>query len=318
MYIHSNLDAVGFNPNTVLSIGTFDGVHKGHAVILNRLQELSSSLEFARSLIITFDPHPQIVLKNPNKPEIQLLTTIYERLNLFYKMKVTDTAVVNFTREFAETNPEEFVKYLCEKVGVHTLLIGHDHAFGKDRAGNEELLTKLSNDYKFNIEKIPALEINSEKISSTKIRNSLLSGDLETAKTMLGYEYSLLGNVVSGDGRGRKLGIPTANVVPLDENKLLPKNGVYFVSSEINGTRYYGMANIGVRPTFVETDNPILEVHFFDFNSYIYDNKISVTFHNFLREEQKFPTLDLFLSQLAEDRNMCYDLLDQRLSNEQV
>ncbi|MBL8004098.1 MAG: riboflavin biosynthesis protein RibF [Candidatus Kapabacteria bacterium] len=315
MYIHSNLDAVGFNPNTVLSIGTFDGVHRGHAVILNRLNEIASSLEYARSLIITFDPHPQIVLKNPDKPEIQLLTTIYERLNLFYKMKISDTAVVNFTKEFSNTNPEEFVKYLYEKVGIHTLLIGHDHAFGKDRAGNEELLTKLSEEYKFAIEKIPAFDMEGEKISSTKIRTALLSGDLNTALSMLGYEYSLLGNVVSGDGRGRTLGIPTANVVPLDENKLLPKNGVYFVSSEINGTRYYGMANIGVRPTFVETDKPILEVHFFDFNHYIYDYKISVTFHNFLREEQKFPTLDLFLSQLSEDRNICYELLDKRLSH---
>ncbi len=315
MYIHSNLDAVGFNPNTIISMGTFDGVHKGHELILQRLNELSDSIEYARSLIVTFDPHPQIVLKNPNKPEIQLLTTIYERLNLFYKMKISDTVVVNFTKEFAQTDPETFVKYLVEKIGIHTLLIGHDHAFGKDRAGNEDLLTKLSKQYKFAIEKIPALNIDGEKVSSTKIRTALLQGDLNEARKMLGYEYTLLGNVVSGDGRGRKLGIPTANVVPLDEFKLLPKNGVYFDSSELDGVRYYGMANIGVRPTFVESENPILEVHFFDFNHYIYDHKINITFHNYIRDEQKFPTLDLFLSQLAEDRNMCYELLEHRISN---
>ncbi|MBL8000223.1 MAG: riboflavin biosynthesis protein RibF, partial [Candidatus Kapabacteria bacterium] len=218
-----------------------------------------------------------------------------------------------FTFEFSQTDAASFIReQIVPRTGVSDFLVGYDHTFGKDRSGNETLIAELGKELGYTSEVVPPLMIDDKKISSTQIRRALQSGVLDNANFMLGYEYSLDGIVVEGDGRGRHLGYPTANVESMDINKMLPRYGVYLVSSVIEGQLVFGMANIGTRPTFTDDTHPRLEVNYFDVNPYLYDRKLTVTFHAFIRPEMKFESVDMFWSQLRDDRDMCEDIIAGR------
>lgn len=310
MIVYHSFDDIPYDKKTVLTMGTFDGVHLGHQAILNTL--LSRSAEYgARTMVITFDPHPQIVLQKPDREPLQLLTAIQERLSLFHRMRVGNVLVIPFTREFAATDATEFIRdFLVQKIGLSHVLIGYDHMFGKNRSGNEDMLKTLGADYDFTVETVEARFSGDDIISSTKIRKTLKTGDLDHANAMLGYPYMVQGRVIQGDGRGRKLGIPTANIESLTPHKLLPKQGVYLVSSQLDGKKVYGMANLGTRPTFTDDVLPTLEVHFLEWDKMLYDREIVISFLKFIREERKFASLDLFMSQLYDDRMTCLEHID--------
>lgn len=312
MIVYHSFDDIPYDKKTVLTIGTFDGVHRGHRTILESLTSAASELD-ARTLVITFEPHPQIVLQKPDREPIQLLTAIQERLLLFHKMRIGNVLVIPFSKEFAATDATVFIRdYLAGKIGLSHMLIGHDHMFGRNRSGNEEMLQQMSSELGFTVEKVaPLATSGGEIISSTKIRKALKTGEIDQANDMLGYSYMVQGRVIRGDGRGRKLGIPTANIEALTPHKLLPRYGVYLVSSQIDGKTVYGMANIGTRPTFTDDVLPTLEVHFLDWDKMLYDREIVISFLKFIREERKFASLDLFLSQLSEDRSTCLEYIEQ-------
>jgi riboflavin kinase/FMN adenylyltransferase len=310
MLVYHSFNDIPHKPNTVLTIGTFDGLHRGHRTVIDVLKQRAVEMK-ARNVLLTFHPHPQIVLQKPERPPVELLTTIQERIFLLHQLRIDSVLVIPFTKEFAAVGAEEFVReYLVRKVGVRHIIIGYDHAFGNNRQGTDELLTKLGAELGFTVEKATALSERGETISSTKIRRAIRAGDIATANAMLGYPYLVAGKVVEGDGRGRKLGLPTANIQPSETQKILPKNGVYLVSAIVDGHNLYGMANVGIRPTFTDDTHPRLEVHFFDWNRVIYDREVIVSFLKFIREERKFESTGLFFEQIIQDKESCFEAID--------
>lgn len=308
MKVFRAFDEIDYEPNTVLTVGTFDGVHLGHQKIINRLNQIAAN-NALRSLIITMHPHPQIVLHTKDKAHIKLLSTIEERLYLFEKYKIENVLIIPFSYEFSQVSADEFVtEYLLKKIGLKKILIGYDHLFGKNRAGNIELLKSLSEKHNFEIEKIDALQGKDTIISSTKIRNAVINSDIMTANEMLGHPYLISGEVVHGQGRAAGMGYPTANFNNFNPNKIIPGRGVYLVRSVIHGESLFGMANIGVRPTLTEDTEPTLEVNYFDFDKDIYGEIISVEFLEYLREEKKFKNIDELLSQIQRDKKECLKL----------
>lgn len=301
---------ITFDSNTILTVGTFDGVHKGHQAVIKRLLESAQELG-GRAMIVTFEPHPQIVLQKPDREPVRLLSSIEERLQLFEEFGVKNVFIIPFSRDFSQIGSEDFVQeFLVKKIGVKKILIGYDHLFGKDRSGNEALLRSLGEKLGFEVERTDALSVADETISSTKIRHALTEARLDDANDALGFPYFVEGVVIEGHRRGHTLGIPTANVKPQNPNKLLPANGVYLVSSDIDGKTYYGMANIGLRPTFTDDLIPTLEVHYLFMDMNLYERTLRVNFIKYIREERKFDSVDLFLSQVVEDRNVCLEWIE--------
>ncbi|MBK9247620.1 MAG: bifunctional riboflavin kinase/FAD synthetase [Ignavibacteria bacterium] len=310
MNIYSSSQSIQFDTNSVVTVGTFDGVHAGHQKIFHRLIE-SAKESGARSVVVTFEPHPQIVLQKPGRDPIQLLSSIEERLQLLDKSGISDVIIVPFSTAYSQISSEDFVrKVLVQDIGLRKILVGYDHSFGKDREGDEKLLHTLGTECGFEVEIIPEFRVGDDSVSSTKIRHALLDGNLDHANAMLGYPYMVEGVVIEGHRRGHTLGIPTANVKPKNAHKLLPRNGVYFVSSMIDGQLYYGMANVGLRPTFTEDLVPTLEVHYLSMDMNLYELTVQVNFIKFIRDERKFDSVDLFLSQIVEDRNICFELVE--------
>lgn len=300
--IHLGNDAVEFDVHTALTVGTFDGVHRGHQSIIERMKTVAKQFD-ERTVVVTFDPHPQIVLQRPGRHPLRLLTTIDERCHLLESVGVGATVIIPFTKEFSATPAEDFIRdVVVNTIGTRHFFIGHDHMFGKDRTGDEELLRTLGNKYEFEVEPIPPLLSEGTVVSSTKIRTALKDSDVEGAARMLGRPYEVTGHVVRGDGRGRTLGIPTANIQPSDVYKLMPGNGVYIVSSLIREKEEIGMASIGVRPTFTNDTEPVLEVNYLDVEADLYGSEITVRFHRFIRPEQRYDTTDEFLKQLQHDK----------------
>jgi riboflavin kinase/FMN adenylyltransferase len=299
-----------------LTVGTFDGVHRGHQGVISLMRKTADA-QGLRVVVVTFDPHPQIVLAKPGREPLALLTTIEERCERLAHVGVDEVVVIPFTHEFAQTSAESFIRQLVSTIDVQHFFIGHDHAFGKDRGGNEELLRHLGVELGFDVERIPPLETDGLVVSSTLVRAALKSGDVEAATAMLGKPYALRGTVVQGDGRGRTLGIPTANIIPTNPHKLMPANGVYVVSMLIDGSEHVGMANIGVRPTFTNDTAPTLEVHILQFDNDLYNTTLDVQFHARLRGEQKFGSREEFLAQLEHDKQqtIIYQHLSQQRRN---
>ncbi|NQW28965.1 MAG: bifunctional riboflavin kinase/FAD synthetase [Ignavibacteria bacterium] len=295
-------DAIPFEVDSALTVGTFDGVHLGHQQILKEMV-VNAKNRLQRSVVVTFHPHPQIVLAKVGRKQVKLLTSIDERLQLIQKSGIDVAIVIPFTTEFSSTSANDFVEHIIvEKIGVTDFFIGHDHGFGKDRGGNEELLVQLAPKCKFNVIPVPPIAIDDVTISSSKIRAAIKEGDMQGAMEMLGRPYSLAGTVIKGDGRGKEMGLPTANIIQDINDKLLPASGVYVVSATIDGVEQIGMANIGTRPTFTDDTEPILEVHFLDFDKDIYNTTVNVEFHRFLRSEQRFESKEAFLAQLERDK----------------
>jgi len=305
MKVYRTLAAAGHDPRTSVTIGTFDGVHRGHRVILDELIRLARHLA-GRSMVVTFHPHPQQVLRR-HGDTVQVLTTLDERIDLLDAAGVDVLTVLDFTSDVASTPWRAFAQELIDSIGIGHMIFGHDHAFGRDREGTAQTVRKLGAEVGFGVTEVPPLLVDGETISSTKIRRALLTGDLDRAADYLGRRYSLLGRVIRGDGRGKTLGFPTANIDPLDRAKLIPMDGVYSVSVVIDGTEVRGMANIGHRPTFTDGLQRVLEVNLFDFDHDIYHNVVTVVFRKFVRSERKFGSSEEFQQQLQKDRIFCQE-----------
>ncbi len=294
-------DSLVHDSNTVLTVGTFDGVHCGHRSIIKSMHQAAAPKQ-SRTVVVTFHPHPQIVLQKPDRKPVRLLTTIEERLLLLDRLGVDTTVVLPFSREFASTPPEAFVRnVLVDSIGMHTIFIGHDHMFGKDRAGDEVLLQRIGSELGFAVALIPPQECNGVVVSSTRIREALNQARLEEANAMLGEPYQVTGMVGHGEERGRTLGTPTANIVLSNEHKLLPANGVYAVTAVVDGMEYMGVANIGVRPTFTTDTSPTLEVHLLDAVLDLYGKTMTVRFQRYLRGEQRFSSKESLMEQIRSD-----------------
>jgi riboflavin kinase/FMN adenylyltransferase len=282
---------------TVVSVGSFDGVHIGHQKLIEQLNSVAEKHN-ASSVVISFTPHPRIFF-NP-ETELRLLTTDDEKTELLSQTGLEYFILQDFDSDFARQLPETFIKLLTEKLNMKHLFIGYDHHFGKDRSGNFEFIKSLQSKYDFRVHRIDAVTKDGVNISSTLIRRALTNGDILLANSYLGYHYFITGKVVTGNRLGRKLGFPTANISVDNFYKLIPKQGVYVVYTYFDNQKIYGMMNIGFRPT-ISGKKQIKEVHFFDFQQDIYGKEIKVYFIDRLRDEQKFPSLDALKEQLKND-----------------
>jgi riboflavin kinase/FMN adenylyltransferase len=301
MQIINGLEQVNTKRATAVTIGTFDGVHTGHRKIITEVIRLAK-LEKLISTIITFEPHPRTVIKNSGPDTMKLLTTLPEKTDILQKLDIDQLIIIPFTPEFAETEYQNFVKnILIEKIRASWMVVGHDHTFGKNRKGNFEALQQLSRQYPFRLREIGPYQYEGQNVSSSRIRDLLLIGNVEKASLMLGYSYAMLGQVVRGDGRGSRLAFPTANLQLSDQHKLIPANGVYAVECLVRGRNYRGMANIGVKPTFGGNTQTI-EVHLFDFSDIIYGESIHISYLRRLREEIKFKNETELVRQLQQDK----------------
>ena len=283
----------------IITIGTFDGVHLGHKSILEKLKHATQNNQY-ESLVLTFFPHPRMVLQQDSS--IKLLNTIDEKATLLEKYGIDNLIIHPFDEAFSNLTAEEFVKdILVDKLNIHKIIIGYDHRFGKNRTADINDLITFGKKYSFEVEQINAHEIDEIAISSTKIRKALLDGNIKLANQYLGYPYFISGIVVEGKKIGRTIGFPTANIQINENYKLLPKNGVYVVSSEIDNVLYFGMMNIGKNPTIGENDQSI-EVHFFNLNEDIYNKNLQILILEHIREEQKFNSLSELQVQLDKDK----------------
>ena len=284
----------------MLTIGTFDGVHLGHQKIIGQLIDKAKRIE-GESVVLSFFPHPRIVLF-PEQTDLKLINSLDEKINLLKSTGVDHVIIHPFTKEFANLTAEEFVKkFLVEILHVQLLIIGYDHHFGKNREGGLTQLKELGEKYGFAIEEIPRQNIDDNKISSTHIRKALQSGDIESANRYLGYNFQMDGSVVKGDGRGRLLGFPTANIVVEEQYKLIPAEGVYAVRVQTSEGTYDAMLNIGHRPTF-QGKNVSIEAHLFDFDDDLYHQTVSIIFEKRLRNELKFDSVQELQNQLVQDK----------------
>jgi riboflavin kinase/FMN adenylyltransferase len=292
----------------ILTIGTFDGVHLGHQKILNRLVELKKSSGL-KTVVLTFEPHPRKVLF-PEQTDLKLITLTNEKLELLAKYKVDCTVVYPFDEAFSKMDVDDYINtILVKQLNVKYIIIGYDHKFGKDRLGDINVLKKHEANYNFKVEEIAKEDIDSITISSSNIRKSLISGDIEKANFLLGHFYSLKARVVAGKKLGREIGFPTANLKIENDDKLIPKIGVYFVEIILDSQNHFGMLNIGHNPTIDADQNLKLEVNIFNFNQDIYSKSITVNFIKRLRDEIKFNTLNDLISQLNRDKETCLSLL---------
>ena len=306
MKIFHSINEFHSNKKTIVTLGTFDGVHIGHSAILKKLTQNTNNGEF-ESTVLTFFPHPRMVLQG--KSDLKLLNTINEKISLLENIGIENLIIHPFDEKFAELSAEEFAKtVLVDQLHIHKIIIGYDHRFGKNRTADINDLISFGTQYGFEVEQISAQEIDAISISSTKIRNALELGDIDLANQYLGYSYFLSGTVVKGKQLGRTIGFPTANIDLEEAYKLVPKNGVYVVAAEIDGKTVFGMMNIGFNPT-VQGQNRTIEVHFFDFDSDIYNRQIRVAVLQRIRSEEKFGSVELLTNQLKKDRDFSKNYL---------
>jgi riboflavin kinase/FMN adenylyltransferase len=300
MKVYTNIDEFKDVKNPIVTTGTFDGVHLGHQKIISRLKDVAKE-EDGSTVLLTFSPHPRMVLF-PDDNELKLLNTLPEKIELLEKYGVDHLIVYPFTKEFSRLTSIEFVRnILVNSIQTKRLVIGYNHHFGRNREGSFEHLKEYGPLYGFEVEEIPAKDIDHIQISSTKIRNALLIGDVKTATTYLGHIYSLTGTVVKGKQLGRTIGYPTANLQITDTYKLIPGDGVYAVKVKHKNTFYGGMLNIGNNPT-VEGKGKSIEVNIFDFDKMIYGDEATIYFIERLRDEVKFNNLEELKEQLAKDK----------------
>jgi riboflavin kinase/FMN adenylyltransferase len=286
--------------NAVVTIGTFDGVHFGHQKIIRRLCELAKATG-GESVILTFFPHPRLII-DPENQNLKMINTIDEKAKILAGLGVDHLIITPFTRDFSNLSPAEYIKQiLVDSIGIKNLIVGYDHRFGKDRLGGMADLQKFAGLNDFAIEEIAEQDINDVAVSSTKIRTALLDGDVALAATYLGYHFSIHGRVIKGDKIGRTIGFPTANIFVEETYKLIPSDGIYAVTVELNRVSYRGMAYIGQRPTINGMTRNI-EVNIFDFNEEIYGQLISMNFLKFLRHDVKFTGLEALKDQLHADK----------------
>ena len=294
--------------NTAVTIGVFDGVHRGHRAILDSLVARRTAGAVESTWIITFDPHPLTVTHSREMP--QILTTLDERLELFAKSPVDGVFVLPFNEETMRTEYRDFIqRYFLDAMNMRELVIGYDNHIGHKREGSPERVAEEGKQRGFAVTIVPPVRVDAEIVSSTTIRKTLAAANLERANYLLGHAYLVRGKVAHGQGRGRDLGFPTANVAVPDPHKLWPPTGVYAVRVGWRGWIHEGMMNIGRAPTMKRGHTDEIEVHIFDFDHHIYGEEISVWCEAYLRPEQKFPTVTALIDQLGEDRRMARELL---------
>lgn len=301
MKIYSNISEFTGVDRPIITTGTFDGVHFGHRKIIDRLTKIADFNE-GESVILTFSPHPRMVLF-PDDHGLQLINTIDEKIELLKKAGVQHLIIHPFTVEFSRMTSIQFVRdILVSQFNTHKLVIGYDHHFGRNREGSFEHLKEYSPLYGFEVEEIPVQLLDDVGVSSTKIRNALLEGKVDLANDYLGYQYPISGHVVNGKQIGRKIGFPTANLLVEDSTKLIPKEGVYSVDVLIENVMHQAMMNIGHSPT-IGASSYRLEVHVFDFDQDIYGQDIKVFFKKRIRDEIRFESLELLKEQLGKDKD---------------
>jgi riboflavin kinase/FMN adenylyltransferase len=302
--IFHNISETSNLKDTIVTIGTFDGVHLGHQKILKKLVELKNK-NGGETLLFTFDPHPRKVLF-PEQRDLKLITTTQEKCELLKQFGIDNVLVFPFTIEFSKMSAEDYISnIISETLKTKTLVIGYDHRFGSNREGNIETLKQVSSDYNFDLIEIPAQEINQLNISSTRIRKAIEEGEIEVANSFLGYSFFMSGMVIKGKQLGRTIGYPTANIELLDLDKIKPKTGVYAVNVVIDQIKFKGMLNVGCNPTTDSDRIQKIEVNIFDFNKNIYGKIIKIEFIKHLRNEVKFANLDELKEQLAKDKIAC-------------
>lgn len=309
MQIHYGIENLHI-VNPVVTIGSFDGVHKGHVQVIGSLKRTAQRLN-GETVIISFEPHPREVLY-PMEKRPGILTTLEEKAEILSLFGIEHLIILRFTRVLAELEYADFVRnILVDKLGIKGLVIGYDHRFGKDREGTFEKLKGLAQKYRFYLEQEEVYEENQINISSTKIRNALQIGDIDRVNEFLGYDYTISGKVVAGDKIGRSIGFPTANIQLKDERKLLPASGVYAVRILVDGKRYGGMLNIGVRPTVSSSGIIRIEVNIFDFDQDIYGKELQIALISRIRGERKFNDIEELRQQLICDREIALDYLSK-------
>ena len=305
-----NISNFSTSEKTFVTIGTFDGVHFGHQQIIEKLV-LEAKKANKKSVLLTFFPHPRMVLQKDNS--LELINTIEERGELLKKTGLDYLIIHPFSKEFSRMTALDFVRdILVNQLNISKLIIGYDHHFGKNREGNIIQLTEYSHLYDFTVEEIPAQDIADVSVSSTKIRRALAEGNIETANNYLGYHFMLSGSVVNGKKLGGKIGYPTANIDIKETYKLIPKTGVYVVKSNINKKVIFGIMNIGNRPT-LDDGLQTIEVHFLDFNANLYNKNLTIELLYFLRDEEKFNSIENLILQIKKDEKIARYFIKNKL-----
>ncbi len=300
--VYRTLDDVVRQTSSINTVGTFDGLHLGHQTILHEVRR-EAETRGVIATVVTFSPHPQLVLHNQNRPLVKILTTDDEKIALLEGAKIDRVVVIPFSLEFSKTSSDAFVReILYKRIGMMGVVLGHDHGFGKNREGDFAVMARLGAELDFSVRELPPFEIDGVVLSSTRVRELLLSGEVSTAARFLGRPYQFTATVVRGDGRGRQLGFPTANLQVDDPDKLVPAHGVYAVNVALGLKKFGGMLNIGTRPTF-KTNTETIEVNIFDIDEDLYGKKLTVEFIERLRAEKTFAGVTELIEQLKQDRN---------------
>jgi len=297
--VYKSIEGLNFK-NPVVTVGMFDGVHNGHIQVIKKLNEFAL-FNNGESVLVSFWPHPQMIFESNNS--IRLLSTMDEKVKLLEKSGIDHFIILSFNREFANISYKSFVKeILVKKIKVKTLVVGYDHHFGKNREGNFDKLSELSEKYNFKVEKLDAQIIKKEKVSSSIIRSSIETGNIELANDYLGYIYDFSGFVVEGKRKGKSMGYPTANLFIRESYKLIPGTGVYAVKVKMDGLAYQGMMNIGFRPTIIEDNKQkTIEVHILDIDKDLYGKELTIKVLKKIRDEKKFNSINELKSQLDKD-----------------
>lgn len=300
MQVHKGIHNLPNFKNAVLTIGTYDGVHFGHQQIIKRINDIATAIN-GESILLTFDPHPRLIL-NPKDTTLKLISTIDEKIELLNSFELDHLVIAEFSKDFAAMDAEEYVqKILIDNFHPKKIVIGYDHHFGKNRSGNIDLLRKLASKYNYEVEEISAQTLDEISVSSTKVRNALLHGDIQQANQFLAHPFTIKGKVVHGDKIGRILGFPTANIDISYPHKLIPASGVYAVKIKINQQYYKGALSIGYRETVFDNSKLTIEVFILDFDGDLYNQELDMIFVQFLREQIKYENWELLKLQIEKD-----------------
>lgn len=308
--------------NAVVTIGTFDGVHRGHQKILRSLREKADEIQ-GETVLLTFFPHPRMIL-HPEDDSLRLISDLHEKVALLERAGIDHLIITPFTRDFSNQTPESYIRdVLVSKIGCKVIVIGYDHRFGKDRSGSLKELTSFSRRYRYKVERIPEQDINDVAVSSTRIREALIKGDMETANTYLGYPFQLTGKVIRGNQLGREIGFPTANLQVNEQHKLIPAYGIYAVRARLvtppdiltgpyqqpeETTPMLGMGYIGNRPTVDGLERSI-EVHLFDYSEDLYNKFLRVEFVRFIRADERFDSVEAMMARMKQDEKEAREIL---------
>lgn len=311
MKIHRGVENLPYINNPVLTIGTYDGVHLGHKMILNRIQDIADSID-GESVMLTFVPHPRLVLY-PHNP-LFLISTLEEKLSLLSRLGLDHVVIMPFTKEFSSITAEDYIeKVLVENFHPSYIVVGYDHRFGRERKGDMQMLQQYSEKYHYKVEEIPAQTIDDISVSSTKVRQAVMEGNIKEANILLAHPYSISGTVVHGDKLGRTIGFPTANI-SVSKHKLIPALGVYACIVEIKEIQYMGALSISYRPTVTASRDLRIEVYILDFDGDIYDQEINLILYEKIREDKKFDSLAIMTAAIDDDVMKVRQILTSMLS----